>query len=75
MGEITDLIFTLLGKSGRWFNVVGKRICFLIWGVCVVYWAIRNWELGLMVQTGGCLFSLGLHIYGWYYWKKEAIGT
>ena len=75
MGEITDLIFTVLGKAGRWFNVRGQRICFVIWSICLIYWMIRNCNLGLMVQTGGCLFSLGMHLYGWWNWKDKNIGT
>lgn len=74
MGEITDLIFSILGKLGRWMNIKGKRVCFIIWAVCLMYWVIRNACMGLMVQTGSCAFSLCLHIYGWYNWKKEKIG-
>ena len=74
MGEITDLIFTVLGYLGRYLNVNGRRLCFIIWGICLLYWATRNCTIGLMVQTGGCLVSLGFHIYGYYNWKKEGIG-
>lgn len=72
MGELTDLIFTLLGKSGRWFNVRGKRICFLIWIACVIYWAVRNITLGLKVQAGGCIFSAIMHAYGYFNWGKNS---
>ncbi len=75
MGELTDLIFTILGKLGRWFNVNGKRICFVVWAFCLVYWTIRNATMGLMVQSGGCIFSLGLHLYGWWNWKDKKIGS
>jgi nicotinamide riboside transporter PnuC len=74
MGELTDLIFTLLGKIGRWFNVRGQRICFIFWAICLVYWIARNYTMDLYVQTGGCLFSLGLHLYGWWNWKDKGIG-
>lgn len=74
MGELTDLVFTLLGKFGRVLNVRGKRLCFLIWAVCLIYWMIRNFDLGLFVQTGGCIVSLGLHLYGWWNWKEKKIG-
>lgn len=73
MGEITDLIFTLLGKSGRLLNAHGKRFCFIIWSICLIYWMARNWNLGLLVQTGGCLVSLCMHAYGWYTWGKKGI--
>lgn len=74
MGEFTDLIFMLASKSARWFNVQGKRICFVIWSISVAYWVARNASMGLMVQTVGCLISLGLHIYGWWNWKNKGIG-
>ncbi len=74
MGEISDLIFTLLGKAGRWLNVKGRRACFIVWGVCLCYWMCRNIMLGLQVQTVGCFVSLGFHIYGYVNWKKEGIG-
>ena len=74
MGELTDLAFTLLGKLGRWANVKGKRICFVMWAICLVYWMARNWGLDLWVQTGGCLVSLGFHVYGYWNWGKNGIG-
>jgi len=75
MGEITDLIFTLLGKLGRWYNIKGKRICFVLWSFVMFYWIYRNYKLGLMVQTGGCFFSLAMHIYGFWNWKDKGIGN
>jgi hypothetical protein len=74
MGEITDLIFTLIGKLGRWYNVKGQRICFIIWSFVMLYWIARNIELGLVVQSGGCIVSLGFHIYGYWNWKDKNIG-
>jgi len=75
LGELTDLIFTILGKTGRWFNVKGQRICFVIWNICLLYWIFRDLQLGLMVQAGGCLFSFCVHVYGFFNWKKKGIGT
>lgn len=74
MGEITDLIFTILGKLGRWLNVKGRRACFIIWAVCLAYWMARNAAMGLIVQTMGCLVSFGFHVYGYWNWTKEKIG-
>lgn len=75
MGEITDLIFMLLGKLGRWFNVRGQRACFIVWTFCLLYWMARNIDLGLRVQTGGGFVSLCFHLYGWWNWKAKGIGT
>lgn len=75
MGELTDLIFSILGKSGRLFNAHGKRICFILWIGCLLYWIARNYQLGLMVQMVGCFVSILLHIYGYYKWgKKKTVG-
>ena len=74
MGEITDLIFTIIGKLGRWFNVRGQRICFILWGICLLYWISRNIQLGLISQTCGCVVSLCFHIYGYWNWKDKNIG-
>jgi len=74
MGELTDLLFTVLGKMGRWFNVKGQRICFVLWAICLIYWMVRNFSMDLYVQTGGCLISLGFHLYGWWNWKDKGIG-
>ncbi|CAB4166624.1 hypothetical protein UFOVP844_40 [uncultured Caudovirales phage] len=74
MGEFTDLIFTLLGKMGRYLNVKGKKVCFIIWAICLLYWSYRNFDMGLMVQTGGCLISFGFHVYGYWNWTKKGIG-
>jgi hypothetical protein len=74
MGEFTDLIFSLLGKVGRWFNVKGQRVCFILWAICLLYWIARNFSMGLMVQTGSCLISFLFHCYGWWNWKIKGIG-
>ncbi len=74
MGELTDLIFTLLGKFGRWFNIKGKRICFVLWILCLIYWTARNVCLGLIVQSIGCIVSIGFHVYGYWNWKDKGIG-
>ena len=74
MGEITDLIFSLLGKAGRIANIQGKKICFIIWTLCLVYWAVRNLSLGLKVQTISCFISIGFHVYGFVNWKRKKIG-
>lgn len=75
MGEFTDLIFILMTKLARWFNVRGEKVCFLIWAVAVLYWIARNYSLGLISQTGGCIFSFCFYLYGYYNWKKKNFGV
>jgi len=74
MGELTDLIFSLLGKAGRVFNIQGKRICFILWSICLLYWAARNISLGLKVQAASCFVSILFHVYGHWNWKRKKIG-
>lgn len=73
MGELTDLVFSLIGKLGRWFNVEGKRICFLLWGACMLYWTFRNFQLGLVVQTCSCLATFLMDMYGYWNWRRKGI--
>lgn len=71
LGEILDTITSLGGKWGRWLNVRQKRICFLIWAACCIYWTLRNIELKLWSQSFFCLVSLGLNLYGYVYWGRK----
>jgi hypothetical protein len=74
-GELGDLLATLLGKGGRLYNAHGKRICFVIWIVALVYWTGRNISLGLKVQSVGCLTSIAMHVYSFLMWKRKGIGS
>lgn len=74
MGELTDLMASLLGKLGRYLNIKGRRACFVLWGCVMLYWMVRNYTLGLKVQTASCLFSLAMDAWGWWNWKHEKIG-
>ena len=69
--EILDTLVSLSGKYGRWLNVRGKRLCFVIWSACVAYWCIRDISIGLYSQAVFCVFSLGLNVYGFINWKKK----
>ena len=71
--EILDTIFSLLGKYGRWLNARARRGCFIIWSIVTLYWAYRDFTMGLYSQTFFCIFSCGLNVYGYYNWKKKGI--
>ena len=73
-GEILDTVASLSGKYARWLNVKGKRACFLIWSVVTIYWAARDFTLGLYSQGIFCIFSVGLNLYGFWNWKDKKIG-
>ena len=74
IGELLDTAFSLSGKYARWLNIKGKRVCFIIWTVCIAYWAVRDFYLELYSQGIFCLFSMVLNIYGYYNWKKNKVG-
>jgi hypothetical protein len=68
-GEGLDTIASLSGKYGRWLNVNHKRACFLVWSGCALYWAVRDFNLGLYSQCISCVFSVGLNLYGFHKWR------
>jgi hypothetical protein len=73
ISELLDTIFSLGGKYGRWLNAKGKRVCFLIWTACTIYWMIRDFYLGLYSQGCFCIVSMWLNMYGYSQWKKKGI--
>lgn len=75
LGECLDTIASLSGKYGRWLNVNGKRACFLVWTGCTLYWAVRDFHLGLYSQCVSCVFSVGLNLYGYHKWKGKELGS
>lgn len=74
IGELLDTIVSISGKYGRWLNIKGKRICFIIWALCATYWAFRDFYLNLWSQGFFCLFSVGLNMYGFFEWKRKMFG-
>ena len=75
IGEILDTIASLSGKYGRWLNARGKKFCFVIWSICTVYWAARDYSLGLYSQAAFCIFSVMLNVYGYINWKNNKLGV
>lgn len=72
--EILDTIISLSGKYARWLNAKRIKECFLIWTACTLYWAVRDFELGLYSQCFFCIFSIGLNLYGYFKWKEKDSG-
>ncbi len=73
-GEVFDIVASLAGKYGQWLNSRGKKFCFIIWSICMLYWSARDFNLGLYSQSVFCVFSLALNCYGYFNWKKNGIG-
>lgn len=69
--EILDTIISLSGHYGRWLNANKKRICFIIWAICTIYWAARDFSLGLYSQALFCLISVCINIYGYIKWGND----
>ncbi len=69
--NLLDLVFIILGKSGKFLNARGLRICFIIDTVCVGYWFYIDIERGLFAQAASCLLTIGINIYGWNKWGKD----
>jgi len=69
--EIFDTLISLAGQYGRWLSARGKRFCFVVWALCTLYWAVRDFKLGLYSQAFFCIFSVALNIYGYSNWKKK----
>lgn len=74
IGESLDTIVSLSGKYGRWLNARGKKLCFLIWTGCAIYWLGRDLYLHLYSQSFFMLVSIAMHLYGYYNWKKKGFG-
>ena len=69
--NIIDACFLVMGKTGKFLNARGNRICFLIDMVCLVYWFYMDIERGLYSQAASVTVSFGLCIYGFINWGKR----
>lgn len=72
--ELIDLIFIILGKSGKVLNARGLKICFVVDSVCLIYWLYVDIKRQLYAQAASVLVGLIINIYGWIYWKNKHIG-
>lgn len=71
--ETLDTAISLLGKYGRWLNAKAKKNCFIVWTACTIYWAIRDFNIGLYSQSIFCVFSIALNVYGYKNWGRKEI--
>ena len=71
ISESLDTAFSLLGKYGRWMNAKGKKVCFIIWNICVLYWIVRNMYIGLYSQAIFCLVSVFINTFGYFKWSEK----
>lgn len=73
VGEALDMLFILLGKTGKILNARGIKICFIIDSICLVYWFYIDIDRHLYSQAANAFMSLCINIYGWRVWTKKGI--
>lgn len=69
--NLVDAGFLVFGKTGKFLNARGNRICFLFDITCLSYWFVMDLQRGLYSQGLSCIVSIGLCIYGFIRWKKK----
>lgn len=74
LAEAFDFTAATLCKYAKWQNIKGKRLCFLIWFVCSIYWFVVDIQRGLYAQALFCIPTAAFQIYGYYEWKSKRFG-
>ncbi len=69
--NIIDACFLLFGKTGKFLNARGNRICFLIDLVCLSYWFFIDLNRGLYSQGFSCIISMAICVYGFIRWGNR----
>lgn len=69
--NIIDASLLIFGKSGKFLNARGNRICFIIDIICLSYWCYMDIQRGLYSQGISCLVSITICIYGFINWGKK----
>lgn len=69
--NLVDAAFLVLGKTGKFLNARGNRICFICDSICLSYWFVMDIERGLYSQAVSVVVSLCLCFYGFRRWKKN----
>ena len=69
--NIIDACLLIFGKSGKFLNAKGNRICFIIDIICLSYWFYMDIQRGLYSQGISCIVSITICIYGFINWGKK----
>ncbi len=72
--NIIDACVLMCGKTGKFLNARGNRICFLIDICCLSYWTCMDFNRGLYSQGVSCMVSICICIYGFRRWGKNKKG-
>lgn len=69
--NIIDAVFLILGKTGKFLNARGNRVCFIIDAICISYWFFVDIDRGLYSQAASVIISAGIAMYGWRKWGEK----
>lgn len=69
--NLRDAIFLILGKTGKFLNARGNRVCFIIEFCCLCYWLYTDINRGLYAQGISVFVSMGISIYGFRRWGRK----
>lgn len=69
--NVIDACMLLFGKTGKFLNARGNRICFLIDIACLTYWFWMDIHRGLYSQGCSCIISIMISIYGFINWGRK----
>ena len=69
--NLVDAIFMVMGKTGKFLNARGNRICFVLDIICLSYWVYMDIQRGLYTQAFSALISIGMCLYGFRRWGRK----
>ena len=69
--NLIDASLLVFGKSGKFLNARGNRICFIIDFICLLYWCYMDISRGLYSQGISCSVSMCICVYGFINWGKK----
>jgi nicotinamide riboside transporter PnuC len=70
-GNLLDLFFVIIGKTGKVLSARGNRICWILDICCLLYWIYIDIVRGLYVQAFSAVVSIGIAIYGFKRWGTK----
>ena len=75
VANLIDACFMIAGKTGKFLNARGNRICFLIDIVCLTYWIYMDIQRELYSQAVSATISMFICAYGFRRWGKTKPGA
>lgn len=63
--------FTILSLFGSYLNCKKKKICFILWIICNVFWLLFDLKASVYSRVILDLVQTGFSIYGLMEWSKN----